>query len=217
MSQKRTDFAFPRSLSPWKHALSLPNGRGAGTTVLGAPSNLKQARIIAACCSVLGDVLPFCIIRNSHRTGGRPTPNRARTRDMLRFVEEIILLLLRDDGGRFINVPRWSLDYALAGGVLMDLAMEDRIDTDLDGLVLLDATPTGDNLLDEALADIAGGREAHHTLLDRAHRRASSPRFTRRPSAGWWTSASWSVKTTGCSGCSAPGATRSWTARPTAR
>ena len=37
MSQKRTDFAFPRTLSPWKHALSLPNGRGAGTTVLGAP------------------------------------------------------------------------------------------------------------------------------------------------------------------------------------
>ena len=43
MSQKRTDFAFLRTLSPWKHALSLPNGRGAGTTVLGAPSNLKQA------------------------------------------------------------------------------------------------------------------------------------------------------------------------------
>ena len=52
MSQKRTDFAFPRSLSPSKHALSLPNGhalslpngRGAGITVLGAPGNLKQAR-----------------------------------------------------------------------------------------------------------------------------------------------------------------------------
>ena len=44
MSQKRTDFTFPRSLSPWKHALSLPNGRGAGITVLGAPGNLKQAR-----------------------------------------------------------------------------------------------------------------------------------------------------------------------------
>ena len=43
MSQKGTDFAFPRSLSPWKHALSLPNGRGAGVTVSGAPSNLKQA------------------------------------------------------------------------------------------------------------------------------------------------------------------------------
>ena len=57
MSQKRTDFAFPRSLSPWKHALSLPNGRGAGTTVLGAPSNLKQA--------------PVCICR---LTGGGRLP-----------------------------------------------------------------------------------------------------------------------------------------------
>ena len=60
MSQKRTDFAFPRSLSTRKpalslpngHALSLPNGRGAGTqeragiTVLGAPSNLKQTHFV---------------------------------------------------------------------------------------------------------------------------------------------------------------------------
>ena len=49
---------------------------------------------------------------------------------MLRFVEEIILLLLHDDDGRFARVPSWSVDYAIAGGVLMDLAMEDRIDTD---------------------------------------------------------------------------------------
>ena len=89
-------------------------------------------------------------------------PNRARMRDMLRFVEEIILMLLRDEGGRFVTVPRWSLDYALAGGVLMDLAMEDRIDTDLDGLVLLDDTPTGDHLLDQTLAEIAAG-EKHTT------------------------------------------------------
>ena len=78
---------------------------------------------------------------------------------MLRFVEEVVLLLLRDEGGRFVNVPRWSLDYALAGGVLMDLAMEDRIDTDLDGLVLLDDTPTGDDLLDQTLAEIAAGEK----------------------------------------------------------
>ena len=53
MSQKGTDFAFPRSLSPRKPALSLPNGpalslpngRGAGVTVSGAPSNLKQAPV----------------------------------------------------------------------------------------------------------------------------------------------------------------------------
>ena len=78
---------------------------------------------------------------------------------MLRFVEEIILLLLRDDG-RFVNVSSWTMDYAIAGGVLMDLAMENRIDTDLNSLVLIDATPVGDSLLDPTLAEIAARTEA---------------------------------------------------------
>ena len=76
---------------------------------------------------------------------------------MLRFVEEILLLLLRDDDGRFLGVPSWSLEYAIAGGVLMDLAMDNRIDTDLQNLVLIDPTPVNDSLLDPTLADIAAG------------------------------------------------------------
>ena len=76
---------------------------------------------------------------------------------MLRFAEEIILLLLNDDDGRFAHVPNWSLDYALAGGVLMDLALENRIDTDLEKLVLVDPTPVGDSLLDSTLAEIEAG------------------------------------------------------------
>ena len=78
---------------------------------------------------------------------------------MLRFAEEIILLLLNDGDGRFARVPKWSLDYALAGGVLMDLALENRIDTDLEGLILIDDTPTGDALLDSTLAEVAAGKE----------------------------------------------------------
>ena len=78
---------------------------------------------------------------------------------MLRFVEEITLLLLHDDDGRFARVPSWSLSYALAGGVLMDLAMENRIDTDLEHLILVDATPTGDSLLDPTLVEIAAGEK----------------------------------------------------------
>ena len=74
---------------------------------------------------------------------------------MLRFAEEIILILLDDEDGKFVRVPRWSLNYALAGGVLMDLAMENRIDTDIENLMLIDATPVGDNLLDPVLAEIA--------------------------------------------------------------
>ena len=78
---------------------------------------------------------------------------------MLRFAEETILLLLNDGDGRFARVPKWSLDYALAGGVLMDLALENRIDTDLEGLILIDDKPTGDALLDPTLSDIAAGKE----------------------------------------------------------
>ncbi len=77
----------------------------------------------------------------------------------LRFAEEIILLLLNDDDGRFARVPSWSMDYALAGAVLMDLALENRIDTDLEKLVLVDSTPLSDSLLDPTLADIAAGEE----------------------------------------------------------
>ena len=78
---------------------------------------------------------------------------------MLRFAEEIMLLLLNDQGGKFVRVPDWSLSYALAGGVLMDLALENRIDTDLEKLVLVSDAPVGDNLLDPTLADIASAQD----------------------------------------------------------
>jgi len=78
---------------------------------------------------------------------------------LLRFVEEILLLLLRDEGGKFAAVPGIALDNALAGGVLMDLALENRIDTDPERLILVDPTPVGDSLLDPTLAAIAGGEQ----------------------------------------------------------
>lgn len=80
---------------------------------------------------------------------------------MLRFVEEVVLLLLQDTGGRLVRVPAWSLNYALAGGVLMELALENRIDTDLDNLLLIDAAPVDDSLLDPYLAQIAAAAEKH--------------------------------------------------------
>ena len=73
---------------------------------------------------------------------------------MLRFAEEIMLLIL-DDSGEFARVPRWPLHCALAGGVLMDLALEGRIDTDPEKLFVADPTPVGDDLLDSVLTRIA--------------------------------------------------------------
>ena len=76
----------------------------------------------------------------------------------MRLVEELILLLFRDVGyrpghrlwrpglylrahdGEPWTLPKFSLDYAIAGAVLMELAMEDRIDTDLTALILLNST-----------------------------------------------------------------------------
>ena len=80
---------------------------------------------------------------------------------MLRFAEEVLLLLLHDENGKFARVPEWSLRYALGGGVLMDLALENRIDTDLEKLVLIDPSPVGDGLLDPLLEEIAESKESH--------------------------------------------------------
>lgn len=78
---------------------------------------------------------------------------------MLRFSEEILLLILDDESGEFVHVPEWSLRCALAGAALMDLAFENRIDSDPEQLVLIDPTPVGDMLIDPILADIAEATE----------------------------------------------------------
>ena len=79
----------------------------------------------------------------------------------MRFAEEILLMLLDEKTGYFIPIPEWKMSCVLAGGVLMDLALENRIDTDVGTLTLIDSTPTGDNLLDPTLAEIAKETETH--------------------------------------------------------
>ena len=74
---------------------------------------------------------------------------------MLRFADELVLLLIDDKRGDLIPIPEWSLACALAGALLMDLALEGRIDTDPDYLSVLDAAPLGDDLLDPILEEIA--------------------------------------------------------------
>ena len=73
---------------------------------------------------------------------------------MLRFAEEIMLLLLDDKGGRFVDARSTSRECALAGAVLMDLALEGRIDTDPERLFVIDPTPLKDDLLDPTLIRI---------------------------------------------------------------
>ena len=83
---------------------------------------------------------------------------------MLRLAEEILLLVLDEERGELVrDIPPHALNVALAGAVLMDLALEDRIDTDLEQLVVIDPTPLADDLLDPVLADIAREAQVHDT------------------------------------------------------
>jgi len=71
---------------------------------------------------------------------------------MLTFAEEIMLLLLDDEDGVFVPIAESTVECALAGAVLMDLAFANRIDTDLTRLMVVDRTSMGDPLLDGVLA-----------------------------------------------------------------
>jgi len=81
---------------------------------------------------------------------------------MLRIAEETLLLILDDDAGDVASylTPR-SLDSVLADAMMMDLALEDRIDTDLERLMLVDSTPFDDDFLDPVLAEIATETGSH--------------------------------------------------------
>ena len=71
------------------------------------------------------------------------------------LLEELLLLTLEDEGGEFDRVPDIFLTYGAAGAVLMDLALQNRIDSDLEGLWAVSTEPTGDAMLDEVLVKLA--------------------------------------------------------------
>ncbi|MFH1477885.1 MAG: GPP34 family phosphoprotein [Verrucomicrobiota bacterium] len=82
---------------------------------------------------------------------------------MLSFAEEIFLLALDDKQGVIKPLPVSALDYALAGALLMDLALQDRIDTDLTSLSVTNTQLTGDPILDDTLRDIQQKPESQPT------------------------------------------------------
>lgn len=75
---------------------------------------------------------------------------------MLMIAEEILLLVLGDETGKLnTKLPVHSLRNAVSGALLMDLAFDNRIDTDLHRLTVIDSTPLGEPVLDHVLTRIA--------------------------------------------------------------
>jgi hypothetical protein len=73
---------------------------------------------------------------------------------MLSFPEEIVLLLLDETRGEFIPLPESVFAIVMSGAALMDLALHNRIDTDLEKMIVVDRTPLGDDILDDVLAGL---------------------------------------------------------------
>ena len=79
---------------------------------------------------------------------------------MLTFAEEFLLLAHDEKSGDFADVAYSVMSAALAGAVLMDLALLNRIDTDLQRLILIEEASTGEPVLDFCLATIAAKTES---------------------------------------------------------
>ena len=80
---------------------------------------------------------------------------RRNTCSKISLVEELILLTLNEKTGYLEIVPGWEFSCVMAGAIIADLVLKNRIDTDLESLYLIDAAPTGDKPLEITLQDIA--------------------------------------------------------------
>jgi hypothetical protein len=76
----------------------------------------------------------------------------------LSLAEELLLLALDDAEGTIPMAAAQALPYGLAGATLMDLTLMGRLTSDGEHLVVADAAPTGDTLLDQALAAITSAK-----------------------------------------------------------
>jgi len=74
---------------------------------------------------------------------------------MLTVLEEIVLLTVDEKTGKLRSPRNYATAHALAGALFFDLTLAKKIDTDTEGIQLIDATPTGNAVTDYFLAEIA--------------------------------------------------------------
>jgi golgi phosphoprotein 3 len=73
----------------------------------------------------------------------------------LTLADEIVVLMLDDNTGAIKPACAATAAISIAGGILMELSLLGRIDSDTSSLFVIDPTPIGDELLDPALKEIA--------------------------------------------------------------
>lgn len=73
---------------------------------------------------------------------------------MLSMLEEVVLLAVDEQSGDLRSSREFGTAYALVGAVFFDLALARKIDTDTEEIQIVDATPTGDPVLDGVLDEM---------------------------------------------------------------
>ncbi|MGE0541473.1 MAG: GPP34 family phosphoprotein [Dehalococcoidia bacterium] len=83
---------------------------------------------------------------------------------MRTIAEELLLFALDDEKGTTVWSGAAALPYGLAGALLADLALRGNVALrQKQAVAVLDGTPTGDDILDDALAQIATSRTSRDT------------------------------------------------------
>lgn len=83
---------------------------------------------------------------------------------MITIGEEILILMLDQETGRMTDrLPPEIVSNTLSGALLMELAINNRIDTDLEGLFVVSSEPMSEYLLDTVLEQIAADSKKHTT------------------------------------------------------
>jgi Golgi phosphoprotein 3 len=74
---------------------------------------------------------------------------------MLTLGEELLILSIEDGKGALTPFTSDTLRYGLAGAILADLALQEKVTLEKSRLALVDLTSTGDAILDEVIAALA--------------------------------------------------------------
>lgn len=119
--------------------------------------------------------------------GGDAVPVRTRENPMTTLAEDLVLLLVDPGSGRIV-VDATALDRGIAGALLLDLALRERMGADVDGrrvwLHVADPAPTGEPVLDAAMATLGVERLRAVRAVERLSRQAREPVLRRLQARG---------------------------------
>ncbi len=83
---------------------------------------------------------------------------------MLTLYEELFLLALDEEKGNILPFAKKTLPFGLAGAILAELALQDKVCTnEKQRLLVMDENPTGEEILDDAVREIQS-EEKHRKL-----------------------------------------------------